>query len=121
MSTGTTVSRGDLVIVDFRSVNPSLGVRPALIVQNDVDNARMSNTIAAQVTTNVRRAAESTQLLIDRQHPDWAASRLHRPSVVNCSNIYTAEQRDIARVIGRLSDATLQQVDTCLKAALGLS
>ncbi len=121
MSTGLAVKRGDLVIVDFRSVNPSFGVRPALVIQNDVDNGRMSNTIVAQVTTNIRRAAEATQLLIDQHHPDWASSGLHRVSVVNCSNLYTSEQRDIARVIGNLSAGTMKQIDDCLKAALAIT
>lgn len=121
MSTGLTVKRGDFVIVDFRSVNPRFGVRPALIIQNDVDNGRMANTIVAQVTSNTRRATEATQLLIDHQHPDWAASGLHQASVVNCSNIYTAEQKDVARIIGSLSDATMTQIDDCLKAALAIT
>jgi mRNA interferase MazF len=120
MSTGQSVKRGDLVIIDFRTFNPRFGVRPALVVQNDQDNRRMSNTIVAQVTTNIRRAVEITQLLIDQQHPDWNSSGLHHPSVVNCSNIYTIERRDIARVIGSLSNATLKQVDECLRAALAI-
>jgi mRNA-degrading endonuclease toxin of MazEF toxin-antitoxin module len=40
-------SRGDVVIVDFRPVHPAAGVRPALVIQNDRDNARMSKTIVA--------------------------------------------------------------------------
>lgn len=121
MSQGSALHRGDLVIVDFRSVNPSLGVRPALVLQNDADNARMLNTIVAQVTSNVRRAAEPTQLLLDQQHPDWALSGLHRPSVVNCSNIYAVEQKHIARVIGRLSSTTMLRLGECIKTALGLA
>ncbi len=63
MSQGSALHRGDFVIVDFRSVNPSLGVRPALVLQNDADNVRMLNTIVAQVTSNIRRLAVPTQLL----------------------------------------------------------
>lgn len=121
MSHGSAPHRGDLVIVDFRSVNPRLGVRPALVIQNDADNARMRNTIVIQVTSNTHRAAEPTQLLIDQQHPDWSSTGLHRPSVINCSNIYTAEQQHIARVIGRLSAATMREVGECLQTALGLA
>ena len=115
------MTRGDIVIVDFRPVNPSAGVRPALVVQNDRDNARMSNTIVAQVTTNIQRANQGTQILIDANHPDWAASGLRHPSVVNCSNVYTIEQRDVARIIGSLSAATMKKIDECLKSALGIA
>jgi mRNA interferase MazF len=113
--------RGDLVIVDFRPVNPQAGVRPALVVQNDRDNARMSNTVVVQVTTNIRRTDLDTQLLIDPQHGDWSQSGLRHPSAINCSNNYTIEQADVARVIGSLSGASMQQVDERLKTALGLS
>jgi mRNA interferase MazF len=115
------MTRGDIVIVDFRPVNPNAGVRPALVVQNDRDNARMNNTIVAQVTTNVRRAGQDTQILVDANHPDWAASGLRHPSVINCSNVYTIEQRDVARIIGSLSASTVKQIDACLKFALGLA
>ena len=113
--------RGRLVIVDFSAVNPNAGVRPALIVQNDLDNARMQNTIVAQVTTNIRRAGNATQFLIDHAHPDWQLSGLMRPSVINCSNLATISQADIRKVIGTLSPATLRQLEACLKAALALS
>ena len=62
--------RGDVVIVDFRPTNTAAKVRPAVVVQNDRDNARMKNTIIAQITSNVGRALEDTQLLIDQAHPD---------------------------------------------------
>ncbi|MDZ4685738.1 MAG: type II toxin-antitoxin system PemK/MazF family toxin [Planctomycetaceae bacterium] len=115
------MTRGELVIVDFRPVNPRAGVRPALVVQNDRDNARMGNTIVAQVTTNISRSHLDTQLLIEPQHPDWLRSGLRHPSAINGSNVYTIEQADVARIIGSLSDATMQQVNECLKTALGLS
>ena len=114
------MNRGDIVIVDFRPTSPSAGVRPALVVQNDRDNARMRNTIVAQVTTNIVRAEHDTQILIDATHPDWTSSGLLRPSVVNCSNVYTIDQGDVARIVGDLSSTTMFEIDECLKAALAI-
>ncbi|MDX1965769.1 MAG: type II toxin-antitoxin system PemK/MazF family toxin [Planctomycetaceae bacterium] len=114
------MTRGDLVIVDFRPVNPNAGVRPALVVQNDRDNARMGNTVVVQVTSNVRRAVELTQILIDPAHPDWSLSGLQRPSVVNRSTIYTIEQADMTKTVGRLSPTTMEQVAECLRTVLEL-
>jgi len=110
-----------VVIVDFTPTNPAAQIRPALVVQNDRDNARMGNTIVAQITTNIRRAGQDTQLLIDSTHHDWPASGLRHPSVVNCSNLATIDQRDVTRRIGSLSAATMKQVGHCLKAALGIA
>jgi mRNA interferase MazF len=116
-----TVLRGNIVIIDFAPMNPNAGIRPALVVQNDHDNGRMGNTIVAQNTSNVSRAHENTQLLIDSSHHNWSMSGLRRPSVVNCCNIVFVKQRHITRLIGNLSTATMREIDNCLKVALGIS
>jgi len=114
------MNRGDVITVDFSLYDPADKVRPALVVQNDRDNARMNKTIVALITSNIRRAAEDTQYLIERSHPDFPASGLYRDSTVNCSNLYTIRQSDISRVIGRLSLSTMDQIEACLKSALAL-
>lgn len=115
------MNRGDVITVDFSQYDPTDKVRPALVVQNDRDNARMSKTIVALITSNVRRTAEDTQYLLSRSHPDFPPSGLRRDSAVNCSNLYAIRQADVTRVIGRLSQATMAQIDGCLKSALGLA
>ncbi len=61
---------GDVVTVDFSRYDPTDKVRPALVVQNDRDNTRITKTIVAQITTNIARAGEDTQYLIDGT-PAW--------------------------------------------------
>ena len=58
--------------------------------------------------------------MIDQTHPDWHESGLRRPSVVIGSNIAYIRQQDVVQVIGSLSDATMQQIEDCLKVALGI-
>jgi mRNA interferase MazF len=116
-----TIQRGDVVLVDW----PFAGgggskPRPALVVQNDRDNTRLTNTILAMITSQTRRALEPTQLLIDVTTPEGQRTGLHRNSVVNCVNIFTVEQTKVLRTIGQLSPTLMQQVDACLKAALAL-
>ncbi len=94
--------------------------RPALVVQNDRDNQRLVNTIVAQITSVTHRSGEPTQLLIEVATPDGQQSGLHWDSVVNCVNLFTVEKRKVIRKIGELSASLMQQVDDCLKAALGL-
>jgi mRNA interferase MazF len=115
-----TVRRGDIVIVDFRRTDSAAKVRPALVVQNDRDNARMRRTIVAQITSNISRTQEDTQYLVDRSHADWATSGLRLPSVVNTCNLVAVGQDQVTHVIGSLSATAMQQVDACLKSALGL-
>jgi mRNA-degrading endonuclease toxin of MazEF toxin-antitoxin module len=80
----------------------------------------MRRTIVAQITSNLSRAHEDTQHLVDRTHVDWASSGLRLPSVVNACNLVTVAREQITHVIGGLSGATMRHVDICLKAALGL-
>lgn len=113
--------RGDVVIVDFPFTDVRAGkVRPALVVQNDRDNARRRKTIVAMITGNLRMIHSATHLLVDPDTPDGAASGLHGPSLVSCVDLFTVEQDGIIRTVGHLPAQVMQQIDGCLKVALGL-
>ena len=115
------VNRGDVVLTFVANVgSPGGKVRPALVVQSDHNNARLNETIIAAITSNIARVQEATQLLIDLSTPDGAASGLLHNSAVRCERLHSIPQADVRRVIGRLSDALMQQIDVCLKAALGI-
>jgi mRNA interferase MazF len=115
-----SVHRGDVVIVDWPFVGGGSKPRPALVVQNDRDNNRLTNTVVAMITSRTHRAHEPTQLLIDIATPEGKQTGLHRSSVVNCVNMFTVEQAKILHVIGTMPATLMQQVDGCLKAALDL-
>ena len=115
------VQRGDIVLVDF----PYAGgggakVRPALVIQNDRDNQRLTNTIIVQITSLTRRVLEPTQLLVELVSPEGQQSGLQQDSVVNCVNLLTLDKGKVLRKLGTLPDATMQRVNECLKAALEL-
>jgi mRNA interferase MazF len=115
------MKRGDVVLLDYPySDGSGSKVRPALIVQNDRDNHRLTNTIVALVTKNVARAHETTQLLVDVSTPEGQMSGLQETSAVTCANLFTVAQAKIRRVIGRLSPAMMVRIDGCLKTALEL-
>lgn len=87
------IRRGDVVLLDYPySSGGGAKVRPALIVQNDRDNHRLTNTIVAQITSVTRRALEPTQLLIEISSPEGQQSGLRQNSVVNCVNILTLDK-----------------------------
>ena len=115
------VSRGDVILAFVPNVgSPGGKMRPALVVQSDPNNARLNETIVAAITSNLSRVHEATQLLIEVATPDGAASGLLHDSAVRCERLHSLPQADVRRVIGRLSGALMQQIDGCLKAALGL-
>ena len=116
------VRRGDVVLALYPFASGTgASRRPALVVQCDRDNAGMQNTVIAQITTNLRRAAEPTHLLIEAASPEGQQAGLLHDSTISCNNLATVREDRIDRVIGQLPDRTMRQVDGCLKSALGLT
>lgn len=112
------VNRDDVVLVDYPFTAGGSKVRPALVVQNDRDNGRMTNTIVAQISGNTARANEPTQhLIVLAAEPGCG---LARDSALIATNLPTMHQSVILRVLGALSAATMAQIDDCLRVALGL-
>jgi mRNA interferase MazF len=115
------MNRGDVVIVEFPYADGGRGKnRPSLIVQNDRDNRRLTNTVVAMISGNTRHANEPTQVLVNPTTAAGSSSGLHGPSVVKCCVLYTVRQRDIIREIGHLSEELLKKVDEALRNALAL-
>ena len=114
-----SVRRGDVVLVDYPFTTGGGKVRPALVVQNDGDNARLMNTIIAQISSNTTRVHQATQLLIELAHEPGCG--LMRDSALIATNLLTLAQSDVLRTLGVLSDESMKKVDSCLKAALELS
>jgi mRNA interferase MazF len=114
------IRRGEVVVVDFSPTDPNAKVRPALVIQNDRDNARLQKTIVVQITGNLAGAGEDTHLLIDQNHPDWKRSGLRIPSVVSCINIATVSQGHVKKTLGSISAATMRMIEDRLKTAQGI-
>jgi mRNA interferase MazF len=117
------VSRGDVVLLDFPFSDGTGGkVRPAVVVQGDAHNRRMSATIVALVTKSIQRAArEPTQFLIEAASLDGQAAGLHFDSAVTCTNLYTVHEDFIRYRIGRLPTKLTATLDACLKSAIGVA
>lgn len=115
-----TVARGEIVLVDYPfSDRTGSKVRPALVVQTDVLNARIDDTILAAISRSTHRVS-ATQLLIDLATPEGAATGLRQTSTIQCENLLTFDQALVIAKVGQLSAAQMQLIDACLRAALGL-
>lgn len=95
--------------------------RPFLVVQADYYNQRISKVLLAPITSNLSRQNDAAHLRIDVSAPEGKASGLHQDSLVSCLNLVVLLQSHVQRKIGELSDDLMQQIDECLKAALGIS
>jgi mRNA interferase MazF len=116
------VRRADVVIIDHPFSDASGGkVRPALVVQSDSRNSRMTETIVVLISSNVRHVAtDPTQLLIDITTPDGWASGLKQTSAVKCGKLFTIHEDLVRKKIGIFSAALMMKINACLKAALEL-
>ena len=117
------IRRGDIVIVEFPYSDLVRGkVRPALVVQSDIWNQRLNTTMLVGITSSQnRRVGASTQFFIDIATTTGQQTGLRLDSVVQCEKIMTINQTRILRVIGSLPHTVMQEINGCLKAALGIS
>lgn len=116
------VSRGDVVLVNYPfSSGHGAKLRPALVVQSNPNNQRLTNTIVAMITRTTHRASQSTtQYLLDPATPVGSAAGVLHPSAITCENLFTVEQQLLIRKIGSLPASTMPQINECLKSALEL-
>jgi mRNA interferase MazF len=115
------VRRGDIVLIDYPfSGGGGSKVRPALVVQNDIDNQRLTNTIIVQITGVTKRSMQPTQVLIELSTPEGKANGLRLDSVVNCVNLLTLDKNRILRLIGTLPNSLMKAVSASLRVALEL-
>lgn len=115
------VQRGDVVLVCFPfSSGTGAKLRPALVIQSDANNARLTNTIVAAIMSTTHRSHQPSQLLIETATPVGVQSGLVQDSVVTCENVATIETRLIHSKIGSLPPATMIAIGDCLKSAMGI-
>lgn len=116
------VSRGDVVLVSYpQAPSQPPKRRPALVVQSDHNNARLTNSIFAMITSNTSLAdKEAAQLLIDIATAEGKQSGLVQVSAVKCENLHTLPTTAVHRKLGSLPKTLMDQVDDCLKASLGI-
>jgi mRNA interferase MazF len=125
-----TVRRGEIYWVAFSPVKGSEqgGLRPALVIQNDVGNAYSPTTIVAAITTRIPPRPYPFIVVIEPEE-----SGLPARSAVNCAQLATIQQsgpssrlrppkgENVVRPIGRLSAEIMRQVDRALQSSLGLN
>jgi mRNA-degrading endonuclease toxin of MazEF toxin-antitoxin module len=110
------MNRGDVVEVDWHYTDMTGSKkRPAVVVQNDLLNGLIDDTILVQITS-VKHGFPNTEVLLDPVVE--INSGLSRVCYANCINILTYDQARVDRTIGFLSDAAMQEIERCLKATL---
>lgn len=112
-----TVSRGDIF---YANLNPVIGseqggVRPVLILQNDIGNKYSPTTIVAAITSKIKKAKLPTHVELDSSNFD-----LEKDSVILLEQVRTIDKRRLKERIARLDEETMREIDQALQISLGL-
>ena len=113
----STVERGEIYYADLSPVVGSEqgGLRPVLIVQNDVGNRHSPTVIAAAITSRHDKARLPTHIEIGGK-----GCGLSRDSVVLLEQIRTLDKRRLRERMGKLDSRSMNEVNSALTISFGL-
>jgi len=113
----TNVKRGDIFFADLSPVVGSEqgGVRPVLIVQNNVGNRYSPTVIAAAITSQINKARLPTHIELSAK-----SFGLTKDSVILLEQIRTIDKTRLKERMGKLDESAMQQVDEALAVSFGL-
>jgi mRNA interferase MazF len=111
------IKRGDIFYADLSPVIGSEqgGIRPVLIVQNDIGNKYSPTVIAAAITSQINKAKLPTHIEINALEYG-----LMKDSVILLEQIRTIDKQRLREKIGHLDDDTMAKVNEALGVSFGL-
>ena len=111
------IKRGDIFYADLRPVVGSEqgGIRPVLIIQNDIGNKHSPTVICAAITSRMNKAKLPTHIEIDASSYD-----LVRDSVILLEQLRTIDKWRLKDKVCHLDQEILDQVNQALKISLEL-
>lgn len=111
------IKRGDIYYADLSPVVGSEqgGVRPVLIVQNDVGNKFSPTVIAAAITSQQEKNNLPTHIEVDA-----ASCGLSKDSVVLLEQVRTIDKRRLREKMGTLTGTQMNEINQALSVSFGL-
>ncbi|WP_085520467.1 type II toxin-antitoxin system PemK/MazF family toxin [Tuberibacillus sp. Marseille-P3662] len=111
------VKRGDVYFADLSPVVGSEqgGVRPVLVIQNNIGNRFSPTVVVAAITAQIQKAKLPTHVEIDAQKYGF-----DRDSVILLEQIRTIDKQRLTDKITHLDDDMMNGVDEAIRISLGL-
>jgi mRNA interferase MazF len=109
--------RGDIFYADLSPVVGSEqgGIRPVIIIQNDVGNKYSPTVIVAAITSQINKAKLPTHVEISSEEYG-----LNKDSVVLLEQIRTLDKKRLKEKIGHMTESDMKKVDEALSISVGL-
>ncbi len=111
------VKRGDIFYADLSPVVGSEqgGIRPVLVVQNDIGNKFSPTVICAAITSKINKAKLPTHVEIDASQYE-----LVRNSVILLEQVRTIDKKRLKEKICHLDQHVMKQVDKAIRISFGV-
>ena len=111
------VKRGDVYFADLSPVVGSEqgGVRPVLVIQNNIGNRFSPTAIVAAITAQIQKAKLPTHVEIDAKRYGF-----ERDSVILLEQIRTIDKQRLTDKITHLDDEMMEKVNEALQVSLAL-
>lgn len=111
------IKRGDIYYADLSPVIGSEqgGIRPVLIVQNDVGNRFSPTVIAAAITSQHTKAKLPTHIAIGAQ-----SSGLAKDSVVLLEQVRTIDKKRLKEKMGTVDQNSMREINNAISVSFGL-
>ena len=112
------INRGDIFYADLSPVVGSEqgGVRPVLIVQNDVGNKYSPTVIIAAITSQLTKAKLPTHIELSKEKYNLA-----KDSVVLLEQLRTLDKRRLTTRISSVDNLIMKQIDIAMMISLGIT
>ena len=112
------ISRGDIYYADLSPVVGSEqgGVRPVLVVQNNVGNRFSPTVIIAAITSQLDKAKLPTHIELRKDEYN-----LQKDSVVLLEQLRTLDKRRLKEKVSSIDDFKMHQVDLAMMISLGIT
>lgn len=111
------IKRGDIYYADLSPVVGSEqgGIRPVLIVQNDVGNKFSPTVIAAAITSQKYKTNLPTHIKLDAN-----GCGLSKDSIVLLEQVRTIDKKRLKERMGNLGETDMNRIDRALSVSFGL-
>ena len=109
--------RGDIYCADLNPVVGSEqgGIRPVVVIQNDIGNKHSTTLIVATVTTKIRKKEQMPTHYLIQNNPAFS-----EPSVVMLEQIRTIDKKRIEGYLGKATRSEMLGIDKALIASVAL-
>jgi len=111
------IKRGDIVLANFEPIkgHEQGGIRPALIIQNDISNKFSPVVIVAAITSKIPEKQFPTNVSLTKED-----SGLDKDSTILLNQVRTIDKTRIIRKISTLDGFIMKKVDMALRVSVEL-